>query len=65
MGIFDMHVETKDGKKNHNKGVICDVRNCAYHDGEHYCDAKEISVGPSHATTSADTVCATFKPKAD
>ena len=49
----------------HNEGITCMVKNCAYHDGEHYCDAKEISVGPSHATTSADTVCATFKPKAD
>ena len=63
MGIFDMHVETKDGKKNHNKGVICDVRNCAYHDGDNHCTASKIAVGPSVATSCTDTVCATFKQK--
>ncbi len=49
---------------NYNEGISCMVKNCQYHDGECKCCAKEISVGPSHANTSADTVCATFKPKA-
>ncbi len=44
------------------KGISCDVKNCIHHDGEHACTAKEITVGPSYATSSADTVCATFKP---
>ena len=47
----------------HNKGVSCDVKNCAYHDGECYCCADTISVGPSFATSCTDTVCATFKSK--
>ena len=47
----------------HNEGISCMVKNCAYHEGTCYCNAKEISVGPSHAGTSADTICATFKPR--
>lgn len=46
----------------HLKGVYCDVKNCVHHDGESRCTAKEITVGPSYATSSSDTVCATFKP---
>lgn len=47
---------------NHIKGVCCDVKNCMYHDGESYCTAKEITVGPSYAADGKDTNCATFKP---
>ena len=47
---------------NHIKGVCCDVKNCTYHDGETHCTAKEITVGPTYASTSHDTACATFKP---
>ena len=50
------------GKCDHIKGVCCDVKNCTYHDGETHCTAKEITVGPTYASTSHDTVCATFKP---
>ena len=46
----------------HLEGVCCDVKNCVYHDGEHRCTAKEINVGPTYATASNDTACATFKP---
>lgn len=45
------------------KGIVCDVRNCIHHDGRNCCTAGEISVGPSYAMTSNETVCATFKPK--
>ena len=47
----------------HIKGISCDVKNCVHHDGETYCTAECIAVGPSHACTSADTICATFKQK--
>ena len=50
-------------QQKHNKGVNCDVKNCAYPDGECYCCADTISVGPSFATSCTDTVCATFKSK--
>ena len=60
-------------KKNYNecctdsakciKGVVCDVKNCAYHSGESHCYAGTISVGPREASCSANTNCATFKPK--
>ena len=51
----------KSGK--HLKGVACDVRSCSYHDGDSFCTASRIAVGPSFASTSGETVCATFKPK--
>lgn len=46
-----------------NKGVVCDVQNCSYHDGECHCTADRIAVGPSFATSCTDTVCATFKQR--
>ncbi len=50
-----------DGK--HIKGINCSVKNCVYHDGECYCTAEHINVGPSSANSSSETVCATFKPE--
>ena len=47
----------------HIGGISCNVRNCTYHDGESFCTAHNVKVGPSYATSSVDTVCATFKPK--
>ena len=44
-------------------GIVCDVCNCTYHDKENRCHAESIAVGPSYATSSADTVCATFEQK--
>ena len=49
------------GCEKHIKNVKCDVKNCAYHDGECYCTAGEIAIGPSFATSSTDTICSTFK----
>ena len=46
-----------------NNGITCDVKNCTYHQGECYCTAQKIAVGPSSATTGADTLCATFKER--
>ncbi len=47
----------------HIEGIKCDVKNCVYHDSETHCMAGQIAVGPSFATSSADTACATFKEK--
>lgn len=47
------------------KGISCDVVNCVYHDGESRCTAKQVSIGPTHATACTDTVCATFKMNGD
>ncbi len=66
MGIFDNFSSSKDGvnhPNHHIKGVVCDVHNCTHHDGDCYCTADKIAVGPSFATACSDTVCATFKPK--
>lgn len=49
--------------KTRNKGVVCSVKNCVYHDGDRTCTAKEIAVGPSSATCCSETVCATYKTK--
>ena len=46
-----------------NSGISCDVKNCAYHEGDCHCTAEKIAVGPSFASSSTDTVCATFKQK--
>ncbi len=48
----------------HIKGINCAVKNCVYHDGECYCTAEHINVGPSDACASSETICATFKPEA-
>lgn len=45
------------------KGIVCDVKNCAYHSGESHCYAGNICVGPCDASCSANTSCATFKPR--
>lgn len=47
------------------KGIVCDVTNCKYHSIDCKCTAKQINVGPGYASSSADTVCGTFKPKSD
>lgn len=44
-------------------GIKCDVTNCYYHCPGSKCVAGEIKVGPQHADSSEDTVCATFKPE--
>ena len=49
--------------KEYIKGIRCDVKNCMYHDCDTHCTAKQIAVGPCNATSSADTVCATFKER--
>lgn len=56
---------TECGKERHKhiKGINCDVKSCVYHSGNTECCAGEICVGPADAKCSANTVCATFKPK--
>ena len=62
-GFNDREGETKAKSPKHIKGIVCDVKNCAYHDGDNYCTADKVAVGPSYATNCTDTVCATFKQK--
>ena len=45
------------------KGVMCDVKNCVYHDGKSDCFAGKICVGPSEAKSSTGTLCAPFKAR--
>lgn len=46
-------------------GIVCDVSNCVYHNKENRCTAEQILVGPTYASTSAETACVTFKQKTD
>ena len=39
--------------ENVNQGITCDVKNCQYHEGDCYCTAHKIAVGPSFATPYA------------
>ena len=66
MGFFgtsDDSGSRDGGNTRHIKGITCDVRNCIYHDGDSYCTADRIAVGPSYATSCTDTVCATFRQR--
>ena len=45
------------------KGITCDVKSCEYNDGENECMAGHVSVGPCDASSSDETVCATFRPR--
>ncbi len=56
--------KTKGRVPDQTKGkIVCNVQNCAFHQGECNCTAKQIAVGPTYAPSGKDTVCATFKPK--
>ena len=57
------NVEINDDLPQHIRGIVCDVKNCAYHDGDSFCTANRIKVGPSFANSSGQTACATFKPR--
>ncbi|MBO7292534.1 MAG: DUF1540 domain-containing protein [Clostridia bacterium] len=52
-------------KEKHLKGVSCDACQCVHHGKDNTCCASMIAVGPHSASTSYETVCATFKAKSD
>lgn len=58
-----MEIFKHDKNREETPTVYCDVRNCVYHGGDDICTASKINVGPTHAVSSADTVCATFRPE--
>ncbi|BCI61089.1 DUF1540 domain-containing protein [Solibaculum mannosilyticum] len=45
------------------QGIHCEVKNCVYHQKDDKCEAGKITVGPTFAVSSADTICSTFKAK--
>ena len=47
---------------NKDSRIICDVTNCVYNNEKKLCTAQQIKVGPQYASSSADTICVTFKP---
>lgn len=62
-GMSENDTERAETNTRHIRGISCDVRNCVYHDGDSYCTADRVAVGPSYATSCTDTVCATFKQR--
>lgn len=61
---ISMNEENKCSCK-HIKGIVCNVKNCVYHHEQNACTASEIAVGPTSASTSAETLCVTFRPKTE
>lgn len=47
----------------HINGISCDVKSCAYHDGDSFCTAGKVSIGPSFAKKSGQTSCATYRQR--
>ncbi len=43
--------------------IRCDVVSCAYHDGDHFCTAERVKIGPGYAEAVSETVCATYLEK--
>ena len=58
-------MELFNSQKEHSpaSGIKCDVKNCVYHCNKEGCSAHKITVGPTFAVSSADTICATFKSR--
>lgn len=56
MDIFNANQK----KPKSNSNICCDVANCKYHNSENYCSAKKITIGPSYAQSTSDTICTTF-----
>ncbi|MDL2232812.1 DUF1540 domain-containing protein [Ruminococcaceae bacterium OttesenSCG-928-L11] len=50
------------GSTDANQGIVCNVTNCYYNRNRQYCTAEQIKVGPTSASCSDDTICATFRP---
>lgn len=61
MSLFNDEKKPIGGR--HIAGISCDVKNCVYHDEYDHCTADRIAVGPTYASSTSDTVCATFRPK--
>lgn len=47
----------------HIRRVSCDVVKCVYHDGDSFCTAPKITVGPAFAGRMSQTACATFRER--
>ena len=62
--MYEMDKKNSCCNANHDhiEGILCDVKNCQYHDCETHCTAKQIIVGPSKAEKSGETAWTTFKP---
>ena len=66
MGFFDDRlVVSVNNPPRHINGIVCDARNCVYHDGDSYCTAARISIGSVTACHSSETRCATFVMRGD
>ncbi|MBR5774519.1 MAG: DUF1540 domain-containing protein [Clostridia bacterium] len=46
-------------------GVSCDAKHCIYNRAGNVCEAGRIDIGTNKATSSSETICATFKCKSE
>ena len=53
--------DNNQGQGSSGGRIVCDVTNCVYNNEDRHCTAKQIKVGPQYASSSADTICVTFK----
>ena len=44
--------------------LSCDVKSCSYNDKKDHCTAERVRIGGSTASTSAETLCDTFRAEA-
>jgi len=54
--------DNRTSDTNKDSRIVCDVTNCVYNNERKLCTAKQIKVGPQYASSSADTICVTFRP---
>ena len=47
----------------HIRDLSCNVKSCVYNEDDRYCTAERINVGPAHALSGTETVCATYKKR--
>lgn len=66
MNLFRNEISAEHEKEmkrapQHIEGIKCDVKSCAFHDGDSYCCANGVAIGPSYAKLTTETVCATYR----
>ena len=66
MGLFANNLITRaDTVPRHINGIVCDAKNCVYHDGDSFCTAERVNIGNLVAQNSAETRCATFEARGE
>ena len=65
MGLFSDNLAIGGSVPRHINGITCDVKNCAFHDGDNYCTASRVTIVSIVSRSSESTRCATFEPRGE